>query len=272
MICFLWESVERGVMVKPSLKPYTNQEIVRMCGVDNDNSDIWLTLLEEAEVFSRRDDGAIFSRRMVRDEEKRQKWVHNGKKGGNPHLLDNPMVNQPVNQIPEDENENEDEDSIGISSTLNGPVTPPAPKEKAKRKPMLEKAVLDAAVERVYNLYPTTDKNNGGRSTGKSLKDKIKIRTILVEGTYPLEMAISLKLLDVKRTGEWLSYFGTFLNNLPGLDVVEEWRVRYEKKAAREREQEQKARIVEIPNTPEEQAEIARVCREAIDKIGRKVA
>lgn len=45
-----------------------------------------LAELERAGVFSRRKNGVIFSRRMVRDEEKRRKLRENGKKGGNPTL------------------------------------------------------------------------------------------------------------------------------------------------------------------------------------------
>lgn len=42
--------------------------------------------LERHGVFSRRKNGCIYSRRMVRDEEKRRKLRENGKKGGNPTL------------------------------------------------------------------------------------------------------------------------------------------------------------------------------------------
>jgi hypothetical protein len=45
-----------------------------------------LTELEENKVFSRTDDGVIFSRRMVRDEEIRLKRASGGYLGGNPNL------------------------------------------------------------------------------------------------------------------------------------------------------------------------------------------
>lgn len=107
LICFMWESTERGVMVKPNGKPYGDSEIVRMVGLDNQNSGIWLTYLLDNEVCSRRLDGAIFSKRMVKDEELRALRREMGKKGGNPHLLVNHTLNQEVNQNVEDENENE---------------------------------------------------------------------------------------------------------------------------------------------------------------------
>ncbi len=82
MICYMWESVERGVMVKPNNQPYTREEIVRMIGLDSSGSGSWLDKLIDNGVCSVRSDGAIFSRRMVRDEDIRQKRRSAGKKGG----------------------------------------------------------------------------------------------------------------------------------------------------------------------------------------------
>jgi hypothetical protein len=82
LLGYMWESTERGVMVNPGGHPYQNDEIVRMVGLDLDGSGKWLDLLEEMNVFSRRPDGAIYSRRIVRDMEKSQIYAENGKKGG----------------------------------------------------------------------------------------------------------------------------------------------------------------------------------------------
>lgn len=45
-----------------------------------------LAELEEAGVFSRKEDGTIYSRRMIRDMEKAEQDKANGKKGGNRSL------------------------------------------------------------------------------------------------------------------------------------------------------------------------------------------
>lgn len=83
MICYMWESVERGVMVKPNLQPYTRNEIIRMIGLDCSGTGEWLDLLIENCVCAiRESDGAIYSRRMVKDEDVRQKRKVAGKKGG----------------------------------------------------------------------------------------------------------------------------------------------------------------------------------------------
>jgi len=126
LICYLWESTERGVMVKPNGKPYTENEIIRIVGLDNQNSGSWLTsLLDNCVCSVRKSDGAIFSRRMVRDEQIRSIRRESGKKGGNPTLLlnheDNYLVNQNGNQITEDENENINESSSGEKSVRKEP-------------------------------------------------------------------------------------------------------------------------------------------------------
>lgn len=71
--------------------------------------------LEVRNVFSRGDNGAIYSRRMVRDNAKAKKDRENGKGGGNPKLKpdDKPPDNGGVNpqdkaQIPESRNQKEE--------------------------------------------------------------------------------------------------------------------------------------------------------------------
>lgn len=82
MLCYMWESVERGVMVKPTGDIYTQEEIVRMLGKDASGSDTWLDQLIIGGVCGVRADGAIYSRRMVRSAEISQKRREAGIKGG----------------------------------------------------------------------------------------------------------------------------------------------------------------------------------------------
>lgn len=116
-LCYMWESTERGVLVKPNGKPYSKEDIVRMVGLDNQNSSNWLTYIIENEVCSIREiDKAIYSRHMVKDEEIRQIRKKVGKMGGNPNLVKqnlnrevNQIINQGDNLNTEDEDEDEDE-------------------------------------------------------------------------------------------------------------------------------------------------------------------
>ena len=104
MICYMWESVERGVMVKPTHHPYSKDEIVRMIGKDCNDSGNWLDTLIENGVCAIRDaDGAIYSRRMVRDEDIRQKRSKAGKMGGTKTaklLAKKPINDQPTETPP----------------------------------------------------------------------------------------------------------------------------------------------------------------------------
>ena len=67
MLCYMWESVERGVMVMPNGQPCTKEDVVRIIGTDSSGSTGWLDVLIDNKVCEVREDGAIYSRRMVKD-------------------------------------------------------------------------------------------------------------------------------------------------------------------------------------------------------------
>lgn len=83
MLCYMWESSERGVMLKPNGDPMSKDEVARLLGVDASGSYDWIDKLIDNQVYSVRADGAIFSRRMVRDHIISQKRSEAGRKGGN---------------------------------------------------------------------------------------------------------------------------------------------------------------------------------------------
>lgn len=76
-------------------KAPTSAQLSRMLGGTPREIDRIIAELEEAGVFSRDDDGIIFSRRMVRDKAKADLDKQNGGKGGNPDLK--PKPNGPDN-------------------------------------------------------------------------------------------------------------------------------------------------------------------------------
>lgn len=86
LICYMWQSPIRGVMVKPDGTPYTEAEIIRMVGLDNNGSNGWLKILLSNGVCRQREDGAIYSRFMLRQEEIKKQSKINGGLGGNPSL------------------------------------------------------------------------------------------------------------------------------------------------------------------------------------------
>ena len=93
MLCVMHSPEERGVLVLNG-KPMSDEIIARLLGLDKQIATTTITSLLSRGVASRRDcDGALYSRRMVRDEEIRQTRISAGKMGGNPNLV-NHLVNQ----------------------------------------------------------------------------------------------------------------------------------------------------------------------------------
>lgn len=103
------ESPERGVLLLNG-KPYPIEALAHALRVDKQILTNGLTKLLDYGVASMREDGAIFSRRMVRDEDVRQKRIKAGFMGGNPDLLKQKSTKD-TNAgylCPESENETED--------------------------------------------------------------------------------------------------------------------------------------------------------------------
>lgn len=108
MLCYMWESADRGVMVKPTGEIYTHEEILRLLGKESSVGENWLDMLIENGLCGVRDDGAVFSRRMVRDEAIREKRREAGKKGGDvtkAKVFDATPIQQPLMQKPEEKPE-----------------------------------------------------------------------------------------------------------------------------------------------------------------------
>jgi hypothetical protein len=93
LLLMMHDSDERGVLLVNGA-PMPDAVIARRLGLDNQSANQILTTLLTYGVASRREpDGALFCRRMVKDENLRQVRTAAGKKGGNPRLL-----NQTANQ------------------------------------------------------------------------------------------------------------------------------------------------------------------------------
>jgi hypothetical protein len=115
LLLLMHESEERGVLTLNG-QPMTHDQLARIIGLDKQILTNALTKIISHGVASVREDGAIFCRRMVRDEDIRQKRIKAGLSGGNPNLLKqnasktraNVKQNPEVESEDEDVNENED--------------------------------------------------------------------------------------------------------------------------------------------------------------------
>lgn len=113
LLCLMFESGERGVLASSGV-PWNDDEIINAAGGDAIGTAHELAELVRKGVLSRRTDGALFSRRLVREETIRQIRSAAGKKGGNPVLLKQKVklilttqVKQTSKQISVNETENE---------------------------------------------------------------------------------------------------------------------------------------------------------------------
>ncbi|MGI4886478.1 MAG: hypothetical protein ACRYFR_16095 [Janthinobacterium lividum] len=99
LLLMMHDSDERGVLLVNG-QPMPDAVIARRLGLDNQTANQILATLLAYGVASRRPtDGALFCRRMVKDENLRQVRTEAGRKGGNPALL-NQSANQTPKQLP----------------------------------------------------------------------------------------------------------------------------------------------------------------------------
>ena len=116
IICLLHESDERGVLLLNG-QPMPEDALCRLLGLDNQKLTTALTTLLTYGVAKRREsDNAIYSKRMVADENLRQIRKLAGSKGGNPALL-NQKTTTRVKQKPTPSS------SSSISSSSKGTCT-----------------------------------------------------------------------------------------------------------------------------------------------------
>lgn len=80
LLCLMWGSVERGVLLKPNGDLYSRSEINRLLAINDDGV---IETLIDAGLCAWREDGALFSRQIIRGEEIRAKRREAGLKGGN---------------------------------------------------------------------------------------------------------------------------------------------------------------------------------------------
>jgi hypothetical protein len=103
MICYMHEGNPYGHL-KVADKVILPANLARMVGETLEVVEGWLEELRHAGVYDIAEDGSIYSRRMIRDENLRQIRANGGKLGGNPNLKPKDKVNlednQKVNQNP----------------------------------------------------------------------------------------------------------------------------------------------------------------------------
>lgn len=88
MLMLMHEASPRGVLMVAG-RIVGAETLARLCSADPGEVAALLDELETAGVFSRKKNGAIYSRRMELDEARSRKASENGRRGGNPALVPN---------------------------------------------------------------------------------------------------------------------------------------------------------------------------------------
>ena len=96
MLCLMWQADPRGSLLVNG-RQVTPRQLAPLVGAAPREVETLFAELEETGVFSRDNDGTVFSRRMRKDVEKARADQVNGKGGGNPRLTRgvNPPPNPP---------------------------------------------------------------------------------------------------------------------------------------------------------------------------------
>lgn len=123
-LCLMFECDERGVLATAGV-PWSDEEIARAIGGDLSQTLSCVRELVDKSVISRNSSGAIYSRRMVRDEQKRRLCTEAGKLGGNPELV---RHNVTVNRHPKGQAKGRPtpSSSTSSSSSISSSVVAPS--------------------------------------------------------------------------------------------------------------------------------------------------
>jgi hypothetical protein len=140
MLCLLFECPVRGVFVDASGKPWSDEELAEAIGGDIGANLGYIAELVSKGVAQRDTRGAIFSRRMVRDEQNRRSATERKRKERSGHAHVTPMS---VN-----------ESESGRQSKLFVKV-----KEFEEEKKMTDN--LSSAVDQIGHLYPANSHMKG---------------------------------------------------------------------------------------------------------------
>jgi hypothetical protein len=150
MLCLMHQGNPYGFL-KVGAKVILPANLAHLVGATTADVEGWLQELEDVGTFSRQR-GVIFSRRMVRDEDLRQRRAAGGKLGGNPLLLaseeDNPKVGGKVN-LPgggKDNRETTPSSSSSSSSSSSKEKTPPTPRGGSRRSIVIDDALKEAGL------------------------------------------------------------------------------------------------------------------------------
>ncbi len=163
VLMLMWESEDRG-RLKLNGRPMPDSAIARLLGLPADEwVQVRATLLEYG-VASEDDDGALISRRMVRDELKRRQKVEAGRKGGRASRPPAPAKQDPK-QTPSRE---------GPSNKGHRRVNESGSQANAKRKPTPSVSVSASASTSVGDIKHPPSSSNSEEAESKQKREDVE--------------------------------------------------------------------------------------------------
>lgn len=248
LLCVMARSEEEGRLIVGGSAP-DHREIGRLVGADPRTIQALIAELERHGVFSRCDDSVIYSRRMVREAQARDRARKNGKMGGNPLLVGRrpeeaspkpAAITQGVNPSLKLEAEAEAEKERTPHSPPEGGGASPSQavgkahgqaraEGKAEGKARKVQATeLPAAwvpvFEAFWGLFPRRmNKHAGGRDEAQ----KAFARATKRAGDDPEMIVMALKValgtdhFDMRENGQFVPHASSWLNQGRWKDVLE---------------------------------------------------
>jgi len=147
ILCLMFRSPERGVLLLPNGKPMANRwqelgkPLAKATGADEDSVLVALAELNDNGVFSTRDDGAIYCRRMVAESELSRKRADAGRAGAESRWDGKPIAKHgPSSSTPTSSSTSE--------GTTDDRTRSPRPRKSATRptRPAVRRADIEACL------------------------------------------------------------------------------------------------------------------------------
>lgn len=200
MICLMHQGSDYGYL-KVNHKVILPANLARMSGATLSDAEGWLRELEDAGVFSRDEDGCIYSKRMIRDEQVRSARAAGGKLGGNPNLKPRGKDNLPPNLAP----------TPSSSSSSSSSKSKPKPSSSSGDDGATEKPF-----DRFWNAWP----NKVAKQAAQKAWAKIKPDAALVDTILAAIEAQKQGDHWRRDDGQYIGHPATWLNGGRWLDEV----------------------------------------------------
>lgn len=178
LLCIMHDSPRRGVLLLPNGEPLQPDDIARLIGVHRKTSDRLIAELLRRGVASQEEsNGAIFSRRMVRDEHISQVRRDSGSLGGNPNLV-NQTPSKPEAKPEQTSKQNptpSSSPSPSASTSEGNKGTSSRPPEGSPTKYTLP----EGAFESIWTRYPVKDgKADAAKAFARTVKSESDLTDI----------------------------------------------------------------------------------------------